>query len=264
MRTHRTLPVSTLCALLLASSAWAQIEINHAKAIAGGVTPGDTPGYPVTLSLAGSYKLTGILSVPNANTDAIVITADYITLDLNGFLIHGTTVCTGKPHVTSCSPTGSGVGIRALGHKGMVVTNGQIFGMGSVGIFGGSNGRIEHIVAQSNGFPGMSVDHSNLVINNQALNNGGSGISVGHNNTVLNNTVSGNGSSGIDTLSNNTVLNNTVSDSGGVGLSLDTGVGYAHNVLNNNNSAAIPPIQVIGGVEMPPGSNVCNGDTTCP
>jgi hypothetical protein len=32
------------------------IEINQAKALAGGVTPGDTAGFPVALSAPGSYR----------------------------------------------------------------------------------------------------------------------------------------------------------------------------------------------------------------
>ena len=30
------------------------IEINQARALAGGVTPGDTAGFPVTISVSGS------------------------------------------------------------------------------------------------------------------------------------------------------------------------------------------------------------------
>lgn len=37
------------------------ILINQSRALAGGVTSGDTPGFPVTISQAGSYPLTGNL-----------------------------------------------------------------------------------------------------------------------------------------------------------------------------------------------------------
>ena len=40
------------------------IEINQARALQGGVTEGDTPGFPVTISQSGSYRLTGNLTVP--------------------------------------------------------------------------------------------------------------------------------------------------------------------------------------------------------
>src|SRR6266567_2659981 len=87
------------------------VLINQSSALAGNVTPGDAPGFPVTISVAGSYRLSGNLTVPDANTTAIEITADDVTIDLNGFSIIGPTVCSGGPPVTSCSPTGSGAGI---------------------------------------------------------------------------------------------------------------------------------------------------------
>src|SRR5712692_4005736 len=80
------------------------VLIDQNRALAGGVTPGDAPGFPVTISVPGSYRLSGNLTVPDANTTAIQVTADNVTLDLNGFSIIGPTVCVG----TSCSPTGTG------------------------------------------------------------------------------------------------------------------------------------------------------------
>ena len=35
--------------------------IDQNKALAGSVTPGDTPGFPVTISQPGSYRLSGNL-----------------------------------------------------------------------------------------------------------------------------------------------------------------------------------------------------------
>ena len=81
-----------LFALSPALPAQAQvIAITQAKANAGNVTPGDTPGFPVTLSRPGSYVLTTNLTVP-ANKDGINITSYDVTLDLNGFRIHGFSV----------------------------------------------------------------------------------------------------------------------------------------------------------------------------
>src|SRR5437764_5454572 len=42
----------------------------------------------------GSYKLSGNLQAKDTNTTPIVVTADNVTLDLNGFTISGTNVCT--------------------------------------------------------------------------------------------------------------------------------------------------------------------------
>jgi hypothetical protein len=47
----------------------------------GNITPGDAPGFPVTISQPGSYILSGNLTVPDAQTTAIEITADNVTLD---------------------------------------------------------------------------------------------------------------------------------------------------------------------------------------
>src|SRR5438270_1570559 len=73
------------------------VLIDQNRALAGNVTPGDAPGFPVTISVPGSYRLSGNLMVPDAHTSAISITADHVTIDLNGFSIIGPTVCTGRP-----------------------------------------------------------------------------------------------------------------------------------------------------------------------
>src|SRR3989442_9173749 len=55
------------------------VLINQATVNAAG-------GFPYTISLAGSYKLSGNLLVPNG-VDGIKINASNVTLDLNGFNI---------------------------------------------------------------------------------------------------------------------------------------------------------------------------------
>jgi len=87
------------------------IDQNHA--LAGNITPGDAPGFPVTISQSGSYRLAGNLTVPDLNTTAIQITADFVTLDLNGFSIIGPAVCTSNP--SKCPPPGTGIGVQAGG-----------------------------------------------------------------------------------------------------------------------------------------------------
>lgn len=65
-----------------------RIEINQARALAGAIAPGDTANFPITIDAAGSYVLTGDLTVP-ANTTGIQITASDVSLDLNGFAVRG-------------------------------------------------------------------------------------------------------------------------------------------------------------------------------
>ncbi len=64
------------------------IEINQARALAGGVSPADTPGFPVTVGQPGSYRLTGNLTTPAAS-NGIMVQARDVTIDLNGFRILG-------------------------------------------------------------------------------------------------------------------------------------------------------------------------------
>ena len=102
-------------ACLPALAADGVVEINQAKALAGGVTAGDTAGFPVTLFANGSYVLTSDLDLatPGAapNTHAIVVNAGNVTIDLNGFSIFGSTQC-GPPHPVVCTTFGTGNGIE--------------------------------------------------------------------------------------------------------------------------------------------------------
>jgi hypothetical protein len=69
-----------------ASAANGIVEIDQEKALTGGVTPDDAPGFPVTLSEPGSYRLTGDLEIPGG-VHGIVVEADGLTLDLGGFRV---------------------------------------------------------------------------------------------------------------------------------------------------------------------------------
>ncbi len=175
----------TLCSLVLAAfpcSIYAVdgvvlIDQNHA--LAGNLTPGDLPGFPVTLSQPGSYKLSGNLTVPDANTTAIQITADHVTLDLNGFAIIGPVVCTSSPAV--CPPAGSGIGVNAdngpgkEGPRGTKVLNGTIRGMGQTGIvITGTGAYVEKVTVNSSGGAGFVVAGS--VVDSAATLNGSFGI----------------------------------------------------------------------------------------
>jgi hypothetical protein len=140
------------------------ITIDQAKAEAGGVTPGDAPGFPVTLSQPGSYRLMGALAVP-ANTDGIVITAKNVTIDLNGFTVAGPLQCSGsQPDMVSCNdPTltmGSGIVADQVG--GTVLRNGRIEGFVQRGLFLGNHARIDRVDV-------AHVRHGAIAVGNGAL-----------------------------------------------------------------------------------------------
>jgi len=210
--------------------------IDQARAEAGGVTPGDAPGFPVTLSQGGSYRLAGNLAIGDPNTTAIEVTADNVTLDLGGFAIVGATSCSGVP--THCFPVGSGDGVRfspANRKAGLTVSNGTIRGMGGHGVTGHSASQgfvVERLRVMSNGGWGISLAGA-LVSDNMVLRNGQHGI-MGHSLQV----------------SRNTVLHN-----GGVGLFLVKS-GYGGNTLVDNYGGGA---QVSATNAYPTGGNFCNG-----
>lgn len=106
------------------------ITIDQARAEAGGITPGDTPGFPVTISQPGSYRLSGNLNVGGPGITAVHITANHVTLDLDGFSVIGVMSCTGSsPNPIVCQTGGSyPAGIYSFGTNWVTVRNGKVRG----------------------------------------------------------------------------------------------------------------------------------------
>jgi len=153
------------------------VLIDQAKAEAGGVTAGDAAGFPVTISQPGSYRLMSNLIVADANVSAIQITADGVTLDLNGYTLQGPVVCTnGSPASISCTPgTASGSGVYAYAKNDVAVRNGNIRGFG-VGVTAGQFGRYEQLnIAHIRG-SGISSSEGNQLTGNVVRIVGGDGI----------------------------------------------------------------------------------------
>ncbi len=125
------------------------LEINQACAVNTGCFSGDSAGFPVTIGQAGSYQLTGNLTVPDENTTAIQIIIANVTVNLNGFAIIGPTQCSGIPPL--CSGLGNGVGITGSAGR-TTVKNGTIHGMGSAGILlTGTSNEVSALSLNSNG-----------------------------------------------------------------------------------------------------------------
>ena len=214
------------------------IEINQARAEAGDVTPGDIPGFPVTISEPGSYRLTGNLTVPDADTTAISITEADVTLDLNGFAILGPTTCSGSP--TSCSSTGVGKGITQNSTGNVAVVNGTVTGMGSEGIDIPWRARVENVRSISNGLGGIVVGSGSTVVGSWALSNGGDGIrSAGGRTIVSGSTASSNAGDGIFVWENSVVTGNIVDRNGGDGIFAAAGGMVANNTLRSNGGDGI-------------------------
>lgn len=262
-------PAALLISLLTAAhpSAWAVdgvVLIDQNKVLAGGVTPGDAPGFPVTLTQPGSYRLSSNLTVPNAATTAVQIAPDVsgVTIDLNGFAILGPTVCGNFPVV--CSPTGPGRGIEtAVGvsgfveQRGVTVRNGSIIGMGRYGVLlGGSGGLIEGVTATNNGVDGIFASQS-VVMNNRTMKNGNSGITAS-NSVITHNLVSQNGSIGIRT-NDSLVTQNVVIANGSYGAAGGASLTTGNQFSSNNGGSTNPQVLGVGAS----GTNGCDS-TLCP
>ncbi len=203
----------------------AVIVITQGKAKAGNVTPGDAPGFPVTISRSGSYRLATNLTVP-AGKDGISITDHDVTIDLDGFRIHGFSAANngivGTMHTATVRNGFVGLfrfnGI-SLGGDFHVIENMRIIGNASYGIYANGNSTlIRGNVVSSNG-NGMFARNS-LVEGNVVAGNFGVGVRAARS-TVLGNTITSNASYGI--------FGDTVADG------QQNITGYGNNTLVNNN-----------------------------
>jgi hypothetical protein len=214
--------VLTLLAIGSAGQACAQTTIDQNKALAGNLTPGDAPGFPVTLSVPGAYKLTGNLVVP-ASVSGVVITAAGVTLDMNGFNISGPIACTvassQTPSVTcpSSNVNTTGVDFQSTGAslrngnvrgfwlgaafvgggaiEGVLVEHNRYFGVYTHPAFGGARTLITNVRASVNGSYGFALSEA-VVQGSSAAYNGYDGFS-GSDYSVLDSSAIGNGRYGI-------------------------------------------------------------------
>jgi len=243
-------PMVCLCMLAAISSGLYAVDgvvlINQASALAGNMTPGDVPGFPVTISQAGSYRLTGNLTVPDVNTTAILITAENVTLDLNGFTISGPNVCTFDG--TACQQA-NGVGVQAgvfgtPGPRGVRVSDGTVRGMGSHGIFlNGAACAVEKVIALGNRLDGIEVEAGSVM--DSVASSNFTGIVA---KTVLRSTAEGNSQLGIEVTTNGLAADNVANSNFITGIQLDGGDTATGNTTNHNNAGifAICPSTVVG------------------
>lgn len=207
----------------LAGAADGVIQINQARALAGGVTPGDTPGFPVTLSVPGTYILTSNLIPPDQNTNVIEVTSSLVHIDLNQFGILGGTLCAPDPTygwpAGACANTGSGNGIFVAGAipaiNGLRVRNGVIAGMGNRGI---------------DATNGVSMVFERVAV----ANAGGDGIASGPGVVARTVAIFLNGGAGFLGTGSNLIEDSTISQSRGSGISI-TGTATVRSTITNAN-----------------------------
>ena len=233
--------------------------IDQKGALAGSVTPGDAPGFPVEIRQPGSYRLASDLTVTDPTKHGILILAGPVTLDLNGFTIKGA-----GPGSCILPDENCGWGIRSDNFP-TVIMNGTVRDFWGHGIvMTGSLGRIERVQVVANGLVGIETGRGTIISGCSINNNAYGGIFAGDRGIITGNVVAENGQVGIHIWlpqsDGATVTDNTITANRGYGIEGDHNGwgGYARNVLNRNNNSGA---QVRGGVQM--GGNVCGG-VLCP
>jgi hypothetical protein len=276
---HTRLAAALLLTLCWTSAAYAVdgvIEINFARASAGGITPADVPGLPITISQSGSYRLTGNLSMLNVNNDVILIQASSVEIDLNGFNIGGPN--SGSGGVPDCTAVGNGRGIFAnLGFDGIVVKNGSVTGIGNAGIvLMGGNSRVERVYVEQCCDTGVQVGRASLITDSIARLNYFNGFTLGPNSRIsgsvaAQNRVAGiansggsisvescvttdSGHDGIIAGARSTVQANVVHGNTVNGIIVDAGSSVLDNVVGDHVGPSITAVS--GGVGT--GGNVVN------
>ena len=220
-----------------------EILLTQAKALAGNVTPGDPPGFPIVLTQPGKYQFAGNIHPP-ANTVGIQVGSYNVTIDLNGFQLHGSTVAL--------------FGVAGA-TDGVTVENGTIEGFKYDGIYPTGKFwivRNMRIVKNArNGVGHANVDHL-TVLDSMISLNGGGGVFCDFFCHVEGNNISENNGIGV-LITNGSVLGNSIMQNAGVGLTAYAAAGYGNNTIGLNNSTGV---QISGGAAIHP--NHCYG--TCP
>jgi parallel beta-helix repeat protein len=204
------------------------IEINQARALAGGVTTGDTAGFPVLIDSAGSYRLTGNL-VATASMHAISVSGSDVTLDLNGFSISG-----------SGSGLASGIHISATGN--FEVRNGTIRDFPHNGITSTTciGCRVIDMRFLDNGHAGALMAAQALISGCTAAGNGNAGLYGEESSSFINNVVHDNDFNGLYLFGDGGGLieGNVSYNNGNDGIAARRFTGLSSAVIRNNSSYA--------------------------
>lgn len=251
-----------LCALALAITVATPalavdgvIEINQVRALAGGVTGGDTPGFPITIDEPGSYRLTSDIE---ADGEAIRIAANNVTLDLNGFAVLGNATCSGSDGNVSCSANGAGRGIICTtgGCANLTVSNGTVRGHLD-GIVLGNFAKVEGVRVFENVFRGIQLQQDALVRECVVSLSGNIGIETGNRALIVDSKIINNDDFGIGTGNSSLIQRNQIVDNGTAGISGSVLMGYGDNYFEGNGAV------VSGDVGVQMGTNAC-GNVVCP
>jgi hypothetical protein len=225
-----------------------EVIISQAAVNAGNITPGDTPGFPVTISVPGSYRLTSNLTV-TTTANGIEVRANEVTIDMGGFTL-----------------AGSGVGRNGIAsfNRSMKVEHGTVRGFTNDGVRSiaqfltvsdmviTANGRNGVFADFSGGIDAGAVSFARVVDSNVSANNG-YGVSCGRHCHVEGSMVSSNVLVGIYFAGRSAMaLGNSVTDNGGHGILFGSFGGAGNNTVAANLGFSI------SGNYLPMQPNACS------
>ena len=141
---------------------------------------------PYLIDQPGSYFAASCLTGVSGQ-DGIIVDADDVTIDLNGFTLSGV--------------PGSLSGIKVVAsHRNVRIHDGCLRDWGGAGadLFGSTDAQLRSVLAAGNGGMGLGAGMSSIVRGCAADGNDGSGITVGFGSTVVECTAAGNQQCGIE------------------------------------------------------------------
>jgi len=175
-----------------------------------------------TISQPGAYIVNRNLAAPG---DCLVVAADFVSIDLDGFVLSG---------------SGAGAGIAVpFGaiRRGLTIRNGTVTGFAqgidSANAVGTS---VERVTASGNTSTGINGGDRAIVTRSHALNNGGDGIRGGRGATITGNVV-GDNQNGIFADSGSSVLNNISRNNRAHGVVMDCPGLFMGNASSNSGTA---------------------------
>jgi hypothetical protein len=222
-------------------------EINQTCAVETGCFFGDAPGFPVTITSAGSYRLTSNLTVSGASSSGITtetttlppVWANDVSVDLNGFTIAGPVTCTGQGSAVLCSPAGDGDGIDMPNSARVRVHDGIIRGFARHGLIAGDRARIRDVISESNGSTGILVGFDASVDASETRQNGEDGIYAEVGCSIAQSSASANGNRGIVASGECVVSRSVARTNGSHGFNSGGASTYRENVARSNEGVGI-------------------------
>lgn len=226
----------------LTTTADGVVIFNQNDVAAGNITPGDTPGFPVTISKTGVYRLGSVLLMNKADL-AIAVSAPFVTIDLNNFTISGN----------------NSLGTRGVNTaaRGLTVINGGIRGFRYYGILSAADDlTVRGVRVTENSSAGIYQYNGRFAkISESAATQNGVGIYCGGQCSVSNSIIGANRNAGIVFSARGGIITgSTISENIGYGLScfnsaeiVGIPVGFSQNILVGNTAG-----NRIGCVPMDP------------